>query len=211
MKKSFSMTRTFIILSVFLAYMLSLSGVFAQARRTGTAARKSAASRENVEVKKIEGVGPTGLVRTPEYKTVVTEPKAVTRRWARVSVHYKTKDEWTDELEFRYFVLVKHQKTKKHILFTATAAYIDIPKGNHLSTVFLRPNTVARYGGVERAAVEIRQKGELVEVASNPKDTKPWWQRLPGTVRTIEGVLLNRSQTPFAFVACDNYEAIKTK
>ncbi|MCA1810269.1 MAG: hypothetical protein LC725_12620 [Lentisphaerae bacterium] len=94
-------------------------------------------------------------------------------------------------------------------MFPATVTYVDIPKGrDHISTVFLRPNTVIRYGAVERVAVEVHARGEIVAYASQPDDKTQWW-RMQINARVLNGVLLNRAQTPFAFVAWDNYQAIK--
>ena len=197
-----------------LVFLFSVSEASAQARRVtprpaGTgAAVQPAAGKEGVVIRKREATGPNAKVKTPEFKNDANEPQAQARDWARIAVQYETDAEWTDELEFRYMVLLKNPKTSAFTMFPATVTYVDIPKGKrHASTVFLRPATLERYGAVEWAGVKIYLKGEQVAVAQMPDDPRPWTIEY----KTREGVLLNRDQTPFALVAIDNYETIKPK
>ncbi len=203
------------IIIFFFVGVLNFQSVFAQARKTGAAARPPVSARENVTIKKIEGVSAAGMIKTPKYIVETKEENKVSRQWARISVRYDTKRDWTDALEFRYFVLTKNPRAKikanQYMLFTATVTYVDIAKGRHVSTVFLRPNTVKRYGYVEKVAVEIWSGGEQVAVSCSPTAKQMWWQMIAGKVKTIQGVLLNRSQTPFVFVGYDGHEAIKEK
>ncbi|MGI6087619.1 MAG: Amuc_1102 family pilus-like protein [Kiritimatiellia bacterium] len=196
------------------AVVLAMAGfiggeLLAQRPAGRAAATAGEAEKDVVVIRKLTGMGPEGKAKTPDYSVSPSENSRA-KDWAKVTVFYDTETEWIDELEFRYTVVVKHPKTGAFTLFPCTVAYIDIAKGrNHMSTVFLRPNTVERYGELERIAVEIYSKGELLTAAGLP-DTPPQWWRLPMTnVRTMPGVLLNRSQTPFAFVGWDNYETIK--
>ena len=189
--------------------VLLVSEASAQARRVTPPA--AAAGKAGAVIRKLEAIGPNARVKTPEFRNDVNEPQAQARDWARISVQYDTDAEWTDELEFRYMVLVKHPKTGVFTMFPATVNYIDIPKGKrHASTVFLRPTTLERYGNVEWAGVKIYIKGKdtPAAMAQMPEnDLRPWTT----TVTTRDGVLLNRDQTPFALVAIDNYETIKPK
>jgi len=206
------------LLAGVLAFLFSLSEAVGQARRVtapgaagAVAAVQPAAGKEGIVIRKMEATGPATKIRTPEIKNDANEPQAQVKDWARISVQYETDAEWIDELEFRYTVVVKNPKLNGPSAFTmfpATVTYVDIPKGKrHLSTVFLRPNTIERYGFVEWAGVKVYIRGEQVAVAQMPDDQRPWTI----SYKTKEGVLLNRSQTPFALVAIDNYEAIKPK
>lgn len=200
-------------LAVCLLSVSIVSDAAAQARRATApgAGNISSASvaKEEVVIRKMEGTAPNARVKTPEIKNDANENQAVAREWARILVLFETYAEWTDELEFRYMVLVKNAKTGALTMFPGNVTYIDIPKGKrHLSTMFLRPNTLERYGYVEWAGVKIFNKGEQVAVAQLPEnDQRPW----TATVKTREGLLLNRDQTPFGLVAIDNYVTIKPK
>jgi hypothetical protein len=196
-----------------LVFLVNVSESSAQARRVtgaGAGVVHPAAAKEGVVIRKMEATGPNARVRTPELKNDANEPQAQARDWARITVHYETDADWIDELEFRYMVLVKHSKTGVYTMFPAAVTYIDVAKGKrHMSTVFLRPATLGRYGHVEWAGVKIYVKGKDVPVAvtQTTDDQRPW----TASIASKEGVLLNRAQTPFAYVAIDNYETIKPK
>ena len=140
-----------------LVFLFGISDAAAQARRvsasgaaTGTASQPAATGNEKVVIRKMEAAGPNAKVKTPEIKNDANEPQAQAKDWARITVQYETDAEWTDEMEFRYMVLVKNAKTGALTMFPGTVTYVDVPKSKrHLSTVYLRPNTVERYGSVD--------------------------------------------------------------
>ncbi len=184
--------------------------VQAQARRAVPLTPATATAKEEVKIRKVEGLALTGRVKTPEYVLNPTERSVQARDWSRILVRFETASEWIDELEFRYYVQVFNSKTSQDLLFTGTFHYVDVPKSKkHISTVFLRPETVARHGNVLGIAVEIFSNGELVATASTPETPAGWWRTT--TVKTVPGVLLERSATPFAFVAYDDYLTAKPR
>ena len=174
-------------------------------------APEAATARERVVIKKIEGIGTAARIKTPEYTVIVNDNNnPVIRDWARIQARFETEADWTDELVFHYYVQVRNPKTNKDMLFTGDFTYLDIPKGkNHLSTAFLRPTTLERYGDIVGIALEIEAKGEKVAVASLPESPSGWW--LLSKATKAPGVLLERSQTPFAFVAYDAYVTVKPR
>ncbi len=177
------------------------------------ASPRSAASVEKVVIKSISGLKANERLRTPDYKTDSPESQSRRKSWGCITVEYETSEDWTDELEFRYFVLIQDSVTKQYLLFTKTVTYIEIAKGKHWSTVFIRPNTLQRYGNMERAAVEIWAGGQRLAMSSNPTDDspQPWWQlaMVSGKVKVVPDMIMNRAESPFAFVAYENYETIK--
>ncbi len=182
----------------------------AQARRASAPQPAAAAAREKVVIKKIEGLGTAGRIKTPEYNVNVNETPPASRDWARVLLRFETESEWIDELEFRFYVQVRNQRTQTERRFPGTFTYLDIPRGkHHLVSVFLRPATVERYGDVVGVAVEVYARGELVAVSASPEAPQGWW-RAP-TIKEVPGVLLERSQTPFALVAYDAYVTAKPR
>ncbi len=145
-------------------------------------------------------------IKTPVFRTAVQgQASAKQPDWWRVAVEYETAPEWIDELEFTFYTYIEDQSNKgAPVMFRATVAYVNVAKGRHMSDVFLHPTTIARMGLVKQIAVVIKVKGALV--ASESTANKPnWWDGFP----PVDGVLLNRSQTPFAFIDYDLYEAIK--
>jgi hypothetical protein len=178
----------------------------AQARKTGAAAAAAQASARDggISVKSLECT----KNRTPDfsYSGSTSEANLTPGDWAKILVKFDTDDEWTDQLEMKFFIVVKNQKNSAYTMFTGSYVYSDIPKGRGRQVaVYLRPRTLERYGNVlEQAAVEVYSKGEVVALRSFPESNKPWWRTV--NVRSIDGLILDRSMTPFANIAADNYE-----
>jgi len=215
--------RVVIPLVVALCSTLALAPLgYAQARKAASpsavaqpVAGAKVGKEANVTIKKIGDLGMAARVKTPDYSVDAAESKkGMPKEWARVWVQYVTTEDWTDELKIKYYVLLKHPKDTKapYTIFTGESSYCDIPKGKeHISSMFIHPSTFLRYGEVERIAVEIcSPSDDVLAVASDPDDPKKWW-RTTTSVRSIRDGLLSRSQTPFAFVAYDNYERLKAK
>ncbi len=202
-----------IILSIGLLTTLALTvpPAGAQARKANAPRpADSTAFRNKINIKRIDGIGSAARIKTPEYSVSISENLVNTRDWARVLVQFETFADWIDALEFRFFVQTQNQRSKLELRFLGDFTYVDIPKGKqHLSSVFLRPNTFERYGDIIGIAVEVYANGELVATASNPEAPRGWW-RTP-TIKEVSGVLLERSQTPFAFVAYDAYVTAKPR
>ena len=222
MNKRLIRNTTLITLCALFSIFGSARDAFAQARKAGAGAGAGAAGaagaaagaapagqaagKKEIAIKKVEMT----KVKTPDYSSSINEATTTPGDWTKIMVRFDTEAEWTDQLEMRFYIVVKNPKTAAYTMFTGMYVYSDIPKGrNHQAAVFLRPRTVERYGAAERAAVEMYSKGELVAAGSFPEDNKPWWRT--ATVRSVEGYVIERSQTPFANIAGDNYELPKGK
>ena len=145
-------------------------------------------------------------VKTPVFRTAVQGMASAKQPdWWRGVVEFETAPDWIDELEFTYYAYIEDQSNKgAPVMFRSSVTYVNVAKGKHLSDVFLHPNTVARMGLVKQVAVVVKVNGAVV--ASESTATKPnWWDGFP----PVDGVLLNRAQTPFAAIDYDLYEAIK--
>ncbi len=157
------------------------------------------------DILRIRKVTP-GTEKTPLFKTS-SQAQSSGRQtdWWRVAVEFETAPEWIDELEFIYYVYMKDQSNKgAEVMFRGNVTYVNIARGKHLSDMFLHPSTVARLGRVEQVAVVVKSKGAVVASESTAR-TPNWWDRFS----PVEGVLLSRPQTPFAFIDFDSFEAIK--
>jgi hypothetical protein len=145
-------------------------------------------------------------VKTPVFRTAVQgQVSARQPDWWRGVVEFETTPDWIDELEFTYYAYIEDQSNRgAPVMFRGMVTYVNVAKGRHVSDIFLHPNTIARMGLVKQVAVVVKVKGAVV--ASESTATKPnWWDGFP----PVDGVLLNRSQTPFTFIDYDLYEAIK--
>lgn len=177
--------------------------------RAGTAAETAADSRTAniLRARRIE----EKTQKTPEYSFHTDEERVKPRDWSKIMISYDTAPDWIDELEVRYYVGVKGKNTGA-LMFQTSVIYVDVAKGSHTDAVFLSPGSLERYGKVEAMAAEFFVKGVKVAVVAQPSvggNAVPWWAS--GSVKNVEGRLLNRAQTPFAFVAIDGYSEIKQK
>lgn len=173
-----------------------------------------------VRIRRIDGLGTRGLMRTPNYRTDAAGGLKPPGQWVQITVYYDTEPEWVDELLFRYYVLTENTEDgqKKYSLFRNTVTYVDIERGrNHMSTVFLRPSAIKRYGKPVAIGVEVVYQGKVVdEKTEKAIGTLPdgkWWEH-PNVVESKfvsirDGYLLNRAQSPFALINIDDYEVIK--
>jgi len=194
------------------------SSVFGQARPAPGTPRPvtpAAAPARGVEyLRKVEIV--IEKDRTPDYNVSATEGRATIRDWSKITVSYESMADWVDELKVRFYVASK-DKSGAYTMFTLEVVYQDVPKGKHTAMAFLTPTVIARYGVPERAGAELFITDKALRLIDQPVGLanslsgEPWW-RAPGAgVAAAAGRLLNRDQTPFAFVAFDNYNDIKQK
>ena len=207
--KSGSLQKVFFAI---LAASVFLSGgnVFAQARKAG-GATASTAGKSPVIIKKMEL---NANVRAPDYSSNASEATLVQTPWARILVRFdlNTEAEWIDQLEMKFYALVKNQKTGVYSILTGTFVYAEVPRGrNRQVAVYLRPRTTERYGVPEQAGVEINLGGETVAFAGSVGNSKWWQSSQVASLKTIDGYIMDRSQTPFALIAPDNYETLRGK
>lgn len=191
----------------------------------GAAGATSSRTAGKVEIKRFPQPNKTSMVRTPEftsntqntYRKLTTRP----REWALFEIHYATEARWMDELAFTYHVMTKGQDEERkdiYSYYTLTLRYIDIPKGDHMSSVAIPPSLVERYGQPLAVALEIVGKDGTVlasESLSNIQfPTKEWWKDTnvmenPRTPVVRRPGLVDRSKTPFALINADDYEVIQ--
>jgi hypothetical protein len=152
-----------------------------------------------------------GKVLTPEYQVKRGQMSARTRDWFQITTSYDTMPEWTDEIQFTYYVLVKNKnpadKGPPQSVFKGDVTHINVQKGRHKSDMYIHPSTLIRYGDVQAIAVLVNVGGRLVAMDGKPPTSERWWEKLAPQ----EGYLLNRMQTPFAMLYFDDYEAVKLK
>lgn len=192
--------------SVFLrtATALFAVGLFAQ-----DAPAQQAAGSPSVPllVRKISG----SKVETPQYQIRKSQFVGVTRQWFQIIVDYDTAPNWLDEATFTYYVAMLNKNPEPganpRTFFKGEVSYINIARGKHRSDIYLHPSTVARFGDIERMAVIVTVGGRVVALDGIPSNTaqQRWWEQ----VAPQGGYLLNRSETPFAMLNFDDYEAVK--
>lgn len=141
--------------------------------------------------------------KTPVFKTSTTQQTSNNEAWWHAEVEFETGAEWTDELEFTWYAYVESQKEGTP-MFRCVTTYVNIPKGKHKADAFLNPVTLKRYGRPKFTAVVVKVNGAVVD-SSTDANVADWWNRFS----PIDGVLLNRSMTPFSVLDYDAYPCIK--
>lgn len=178
------------------------------------------AVRPAVVARKITGVARRDRVMTPQYSTSVSRGTEPAREWGAVALQYETQPEWIDELTVRFFVLgvIPKDGRNAYSFYRREVTYIDVKKGrNHVADMYLRPSALERFGLVAAVAAEIVVNGEVVAQLSESSmgDQIPpdWWKNekvLKSESMTIrDGYLINRHESPFAYINVDDHEAIK--
>ena len=125
---------------------------------------------------------------------------------------------YLDDLTINYYVLLsnKSKEYPKGALLIGSVTHSAIPQGKDMhSVVYVSPRTLERFfdgkaptsaaTAVVDVGVTITKQGATVAEGSW-KGRGQWWTALP----QVPGYVLNKNQTPFAPLAWDYYEAIKS-
>jgi hypothetical protein len=145
------------------------------------------------------------------------------KKWLEVEVSFSwnprtTTDKYADELTFNYYVLLANRSMAfpQGTLLSGQVTHTAVPAGQNdlKSVMYVSPRTLERYfdGKIPSSAssavvdigVTISYKGQVVAMKSL-KGSGEWWPQFQQTT----GALLNKSETPFAPLYWDYYEAIK--
>lgn len=166
----------------------------------------AAFGRDEYSITKVQ----PSIIRTPEYNYVGDQRRSKqAEQWLEVEVEFKSNVELTDELTFKYYILIAGK------ILTGEVTHINVPSGRDLrSVMYVSPRTLSRMlngkpttpAAIEDVGVQILNKGQLVAEKSVKATALGWWQRLP----QLSGMVLNKNETPFAPLYWDRYEAIRS-
>ena len=149
------------------------------------------------------------LVTTPDYTYSGGEQlRSPRERWGRVEVQFSAAPAYTEELTFRYYILIAGK------VLTGEVTHVNILGGRELYSVlyvpphalsYLLQNRAPTTNAIENVAVQIIQKGEVRDQFMMGRARPDWFTTMP----TLAGFLLNKNETPFAPLFWDRYEQIK--
>lgn len=167
------------------------------------------------------------LVTTPEY-SISYGPKnkkvSKNKDFVELEVTFdwqpRAKDpSFLDDLTLNYYVLLndKSRENPKGTLLTGSVTHTAIPQAKGMNSVmYISPRTLERFfegkapstinAAIVDVGVTITKQGQLVAEKSW-KGKGQWWSAL----QQVNGYVLNKSETPFAPLAWDYYEAIKAR
>ena len=152
------------------------------------------------------------LITTPQFTyTGAQQYQANQRdRWLEVEVDFTSAPEFTDELTFKYYILINGK------LLTGEVTHTNIAAGrDNRSVMYVSPKTLARVmagrpvapNSVQNVAVQIVQQGAVKHELSADRAQPNWYATMP----QVAGLVLNKNETPFAPLYWDRYEQIKTQ
>jgi len=149
------------------------------------------------------------LITTPQFNYSGAEQlREAHERWLRVDVQFAAAPDFTDELTFKYFILINGK------LLTGEVTHVNILAGReHHSVMYVPPHVLAyimqgrpaNTTSVANIAVQLVQKAEVKDELSLARARPQWFAELPAA----PGFILNKNETPFAPLFWDYYEQIK--
>jgi hypothetical protein len=160
-------------------------------------------------------------VRTPRFsERSVREPRP-DDEWFQLLVEYEVegdRDAWVDEVELEWYVLLNSPRAGR-LLLHKTITYADIPEGDHLAVVYIRPRFIQRYA--ESGDLDKRDLKVLITLKANGtvrdryhypsrKPRSEWWRPVSAEAVIKDGELLARTETPFAPLDWGVFEHIKS-
>lgn len=127
---------------------------------------------------------------------------------------------YLDDVTVNYYVLLNAatKEAPKGVLLSGTVAHVNVPQGKDArSVMYVSPQAIAKFfngkpptnpaQAVQDIGITISKGGELVAEGSW-KGKGQWWT-LP-IYKAVPGALLNKSQTPFAPLAWDYFQEVKS-
>lgn len=152
----------------------------------------------------------SNFISSPQFNYTGAEQYAADQRqrWLEIEVLLAANPPFSDELTLKYFVLFNGK------LLTGEVTHINIPAGReNRSVIYVSPRTLQRLmpdrpvtsAALQNAAVQIVQQGAVRDELSLNHSAAGWYAGLP----QIGGLMLNKTQTPFAPLYWDRYLEIK--
>jgi hypothetical protein len=154
---------------------------------------------------KIGKIEPSGI-KSPEYQIQGgPQKRSKVGTWLEVEVEFETKPEDIDELTFAYTVMVENK------LLDGSVTHVNIPAGkDHYSVVYIAPRALEKLtGGKPLTGASIQNVWVIVNRQGQVLDQKALKPGAIPNLPHVPGMILNKTETPFAPLFYDRYEAIK--
>lgn len=166
---------------------------------------------QGVEVKKLEVI----LERTPASKGAKHGSKGAGGKWICVRAQVNvTGQDWLDEAEAHWSVLVDGGSKVKPILMKLDTKFSNLEKGKNYMTAFVDSTFFKKNFNTDRvstsrisAKLDIAVKGKVV--ATKTEGNKAGLIATPDKCRLDDSSLVPRSKTPFKDVDADYYASEK--
>lgn len=174
----------------------------------GSAAAQTRTAAADFQLTKIT----KNLISTPQFAYTGAEQYQSNQRdrWLEVEAEFAAGPEFTDELTFKYFILVNGMLLAGQVVHSNVAAGRE-----NRSVMYVSPRVLARFNNnrpvttttVQNIAVQIVQQGAIKSELSLLRAPAQWYAAMP----QVAGFVLNKNETPFAPLFWDRYEQIKPR
>lgn len=182
---------------LFLACFLPVISVYAQTRAPGP----------EFQITKIA----PNFISSPQFTYTGAEQYQTDQRdrWLEVEVTFSATPEFTDELSLKYFILFNGK------LLAGEVTHVNIPAAReNRSVMYVTPKTLQRLllgrpvtnNTLQNVAVQLMQQGALKHELNLNRAPAQWYATLP----QVDGLVLNKNETPFAPLYWDRYCQIKS-
>lgn len=150
------------------------------------------------------------LITNPQYTYNGAEQYQANQRdrWLEVEVEFAAAPEFTDELTFKYFILINGK------LLTGEVTHGNILAArDNRSVMYVPPSALSRVSNnrpvtpasVQNITVQIVQQGAVKDELNLMRAPAQWYTTIPA----LNGLMLNKNETPFAPLYWDRYVQIK--
>lgn len=151
------------------------------------------------------------LITTPQFTYSGAQQYQPNQRepWLEVETTFAAAPPYTDELTFKYFILINGKLLTGEVTHTNIAAARE-----SRSVMYVSPRALARFNAgrpvtamtVQNVAVQIVQQGAVKDELSLVRAAPQWFASIPA----LSGFVSNKNETPFAPIYWDRYEQIKS-
>lgn len=165
------------------------------------------AQNADFAIKKVD----VDFVQTPDFQVNGNpiRPTGQPKKWAKIDVTFDAVPDYSDDVTINYYVLLADHLMVGHV------NHINVARGRDLhSVMFISPQALDRITKGNKALNKTSFTNIAVTVGAGPAmsvaNLKPgargeWWT----TLKAEDGLLLNKSETPFASLGWDYYEPTK--
>ncbi len=127
--------------------------------------------------------------------------------WTIFECEFDSQQEWADDVEIKWYVLLG--SNKQAVMATGSDTYIYVKKGRrHVGAMLMHPMVMERWAGstaqgaLESVGVEIWWQGRLVALDDTKHTKRQWWQQFTPQ----PGLLMRVSESPWSNVYYADYE-----
>jgi len=154
------------------------------------------------------------ILQTPQFN-VSGDSKRVPSpaSWVEIETELDVAAEFVPEITLNYYVAINVSQTQ--VALTGTVTHVNITKGRgKYCSIYISPQSLfvlmqgrtPAVSNVDQVTVQITSQGvPIAEGQLNSSPPSGWWS----TMRQQAGFLLKKTETPFAPLWWDRYEAIK--